>query len=161
MTEDVWEGLVSVGFKGYFFACQRAAKHMLAQQRGGSLICLSSVHAVNPCPEWTVYGTHSLLVYICHQPHFCPSQPNARCAGRLCRGNTLPTLSVLCFCFACDMSYVGSCKAGLERMVKGLAVDLAGTGISANCIAPGGVANALPPPGKTERLSYCLLTAID
>ena len=49
VSEDTWEGLVSVGFKGYFFACQRAAKHMLAQQRGGSIICLSSVHAVNPC----------------------------------------------------------------------------------------------------------------
>jgi len=85
VTEDTWEGLVSVGFKGYFFACQRAAKHMVEQKRGGSLICLSSVHAVNPCEQWTVYG---------------------------------------------------SCKAGLERMVKGLAVDLSGYGISANAIAP-------------------------
>ena len=74
-----------MGFKGYFFACQRAAKHMVEQKRGGSLICLSSVHAVNPCEQWTVYG---------------------------------------------------SCKAGLERMVKGLAVDLRGHGISANAIAP-------------------------
>ena len=76
---------MAVGFKGYFFACQRAAKHMVEQKRGGSLICLSSVHAVNPCEQWTVYG---------------------------------------------------SCKAALERMVKGLAVDLRGTGISANAIAP-------------------------
>ena len=85
VTEETWEGLVSVGFKGYFFACQRAAKHMVEQKRGGSLICLSSVHAANPCEQWTVYG---------------------------------------------------SCKAGLERMVKGLAVDLRGHGISANAIAP-------------------------
>ena len=35
---------------------QAAARHMVRQQRGGSLICMSSVHAVNPCPEWTVYG---------------------------------------------------------------------------------------------------------
>ena len=76
---------MSVGLKGYFFACQRAAKYMVEQKRGGSLICLSSVHAVNPCEQWTVYG---------------------------------------------------SCKAALERMVKGLAVDLRGTGISANAIAP-------------------------
>eukprot|EP01052_Picozoa_sp_SAG31_P023582 SAG31_NODE_1953_length_6829_cov_6.548886_4_plen_113_part_00 len=85
VTEKTWEDLVSVGFKGYFFACQRAAKHMIQQKRGGSLICLSSVHAVNPCEQWTVYG---------------------------------------------------SCKAGLERMVKGLAVELSGQGISANAIAP-------------------------
>jgi len=57
VTEETWEGLVSVGLKGYFFACQRAAKHMVEQKRGGCLICLSSVHAVNPCSDWTVYGS--------------------------------------------------------------------------------------------------------
>jgi glucose 1-dehydrogenase len=57
VTEDVWEGLVSVGLKGYFFACQRAALHMKRQQRGGALICMSSVHAVNPVADWTVYGS--------------------------------------------------------------------------------------------------------
>ena len=97
MTEESWDGLVSVGLKGYFFACQRAAKHMVEQKSGGSLICMSSVHAVNPCANWTVYG---------------------------------------------------SCKAALERMVKGLAVDLAEHGIRANAIAPGAIANDLPGPGS-------------
>ena len=32
-------------------------------------------------------------------------------------------------------------------MVKGLAVDLAGTGINANCIAPGYIDNRLPDSG--------------
>ena len=57
VTEETWEGLVSIGLKGYFFACQRAAKHMVEQKRGGCLVCLSSVHAVNPCSDWTVYGS--------------------------------------------------------------------------------------------------------
>ena len=38
----------------------------------------------------------------------------------------------------------GTAKAGLRRMVKGLAVDLSGHDITANCIAPGAISNALP-----------------
>jgi NAD(P)-dependent dehydrogenase (short-subunit alcohol dehydrogenase family) len=43
-----------------------------------------------------------------------------------------------------DWTPYGVAKAGLRRMVKGLAVDLQGTGVSVNCIAPGAIANALP-----------------
>ena len=49
--------------------------------------------------------------------------------------------------FICTRAH--ACKnsqAALERMVQGMAVDLAGHGITANCIAPGAIANALPPP---------------
>eukprot|EP01051_Picozoa_sp_SAG22_P010537 SAG22_NODE_954_length_6332_cov_4.111343_4_plen_318_part_00 len=98
-TEAVWDGLVNIGFKGYFFGCVAAAKHMAKQGRGGSLVCLSSVHAVNPVADWTIYG---------------------------------------------------SCKAGLERMVKGLAADLAGTGVRANCVAPGAIANSFPTEAPTQ-----------
>jgi NAD(P)-dependent dehydrogenase (short-subunit alcohol dehydrogenase family) len=38
----------------------------------------------------------------------------------------------------------GTAKAGLRRMVKGFAVDLAGHDITANCIAPGAISNRLP-----------------
>ena len=38
-------------------SAQAAAKHMVAQKRGGSLISLSSVHAVNPVADWTIYGS--------------------------------------------------------------------------------------------------------
>ena len=38
----------------------------------------------------------------------------------------------------------GTAKAGLRRMVKGLASDLAGHDITANCIAPGAISNKLP-----------------
>lgn len=48
-----------------------------------------------------------------------------------------------------DTAY-GVCKAGLRRMVKSIAVDLAGTGITANCIAPGYIDNTLPPQGQDE-----------
>ncbi|MGE3074699.1 MAG: SDR family NAD(P)-dependent oxidoreductase [Dehalococcoidia bacterium] len=91
--EAFWDQLMSVTLKGYFFASQRAAKAMVKQKAGGSIICLSSVHAFGARPEWTAYGT---------------------------------------------------AKAGVSRMVKGLAADLAGTGIRANCIAPGTIRNVLP-----------------
>ncbi len=47
-----------------------------------------------------------------------------------------------------DWTAYGVAKAGLRRMVKGLAVDLAGTGITANCIAPGAISSALPDDGE-------------
>lgn len=43
-----------------------------------------------------------------------------------------------------DWTAYGTAKAGLRRMVKGLAVDLSGHNITANCIAPGPISNALP-----------------
>ena len=46
-----------------------------------------------------------------------------------------------------DWTAYGIAKMGLRRMVKGLAVDLAGTGITANCIAPGAIVNELPEDG--------------
>lgn len=48
-----------------------------------------------------------------------------------------------------DTAY-GICKAGLRRMVQSMALDLAGTGITANCIAPGYIDNRLPPAGLDE-----------
>lgn len=91
--EAYWDRMMNLSLKGYFFACQAAARHMVDQGTGGRLICLSSVHAYDAWKDWTAYGV---------------------------------------------------AKAGLRRMVKGLAVDLQGTGITANCIAPGAISNRLP-----------------
>ncbi len=38
----------------------------------------------------------------------------------------------------------GTAKMALRRMVKGIAADLAGKNITANCIAPGAISNRLP-----------------
>jgi NAD(P)-dependent dehydrogenase (short-subunit alcohol dehydrogenase family) len=91
--EAYWDRMMNLSLKGYFFAGQRAAKSMVAQNTGGSIICLSSVHSYVAMKDWTAYGV---------------------------------------------------AKMGLRRMVKGMAVDLAGTGITANCIAPGAIVNTLP-----------------
>ena len=94
--EDFWDRVMDLSLKGYFFASQRAAREMVRQGDGGSIVCLSSVHAFRAFTDWTAYGI---------------------------------------------------AKAGLRRMVKGLAVDLAGTGVRANCIAPGYIDNSLPESG--------------
>ncbi len=94
--EAYWDSMMDLSLKGYFFAAQRAAREMVEQGTGGSIVCLSSVHAFRAFRNWTAYGI---------------------------------------------------AKAGLRRMVKGLAVDLTGTGINANCIAPGYIDNSLPQAG--------------
>lgn len=47
--------------------------------------------------------------------------------------------------FPDDLVY-GVCKAGVVRMAKSLAIDLADYGITANCIAPGYIDSQLLPP---------------
>ena len=44
----------------------------------------------------------------------------------------------------------GIAKMGIRRMVKGLAADLANTGINSNCIAPGAINNTIPVNDKVE-----------
>ena len=93
IDEAYWDRMMNLSLKGYFFAAQRAARHMVEQGGGGRIVCLSSVHAYQAWKDWTAYGV---------------------------------------------------AKAGLRRLVKGLAIDLQETGITANCIARGAIANALP-----------------
>mgnify|MGYP001183836684 FL=1 len=93
VDEAYWDRMMDLSLKGYFFGAQRAAKEMIAAGKGGSIVCLSSVHSYVAMPGWTPYGV---------------------------------------------------AKMGLRRMVKGLAADLAGHNINANCIAPGAISNRLP-----------------
>ncbi|MDP7091168.1 MAG: SDR family oxidoreductase, partial [Dehalococcoidia bacterium] len=45
-TDEVfWDRMMNLSLKGYFFGSQRAAKEMVAQGTGGSIVCLASVHA--------------------------------------------------------------------------------------------------------------------
>ena len=91
--ESYWDRMMNLSLKGYFFASQRAAKEMIKTDRGGRIICMSSVHSYVAMPNWTAYGT---------------------------------------------------AKMALRRMVQGIAADLSGKNITANCIAPGAISNKLP-----------------
>ncbi len=54
--EAYWDRMMDLSLKGYFFASQAAARHMVKQGRGGRLISLSSVHAYRAYKNWTAYG---------------------------------------------------------------------------------------------------------
>ncbi len=57
-TDEVfWDRMMNLSLKGYFFGSQRAAKEMVAQGTGGSIVCLASVHAYVAIENWTAYGT--------------------------------------------------------------------------------------------------------
>lgn len=80
--------------------------------------------------------------------YFFASQRAAREMVRQGDGGRIVCLSsVHAFRAWTDWTAYGIAKAGLRRMVKGLAVDLAGTGINTNCIAPGYIDNSLPESG--------------
>lgn len=64
-------------------------------------------------------------------------------------GNIICLSSVHSYVAIKDWTAYGVAKMGLRRMVKGMAVDLAGTGITANCIAPGAISNMLPAEGDS------------
>lgn len=56
MTEADFDAVISVNLKGVFLSCQAAAKQMVAQGRGGSIICMSSVNAVMAIPTIAGYN---------------------------------------------------------------------------------------------------------
>jgi glucose 1-dehydrogenase/3-oxoacyl-[acyl-carrier protein] reductase len=56
ITEDIWDRTMDVCVKGYFLCSQRAAKEMVKQGGGGSIISISSVHAFRVWHSDTAYG---------------------------------------------------------------------------------------------------------
>lgn len=96
--EELWDRVMDVSAKSYYFGAQHAARAMIAQGGGGRILCVSSVHVDVAQPEWTIYGV---------------------------------------------------AKAAVRRMVMGMAVELAGTGITVNAISPGLISNRLPTGGGT------------
>jgi len=56
ITEEVWDRTLDVCLKGYFLCAQEAARAMVRQGGGGSIVCISSVHARRAWPNDTCYG---------------------------------------------------------------------------------------------------------
>jgi 3-oxoacyl-[acyl-carrier protein] reductase len=56
ITEEVWDRTLDVCLKGYFLCSQEAARAMVRQGGGGSIVCISSVHARRVWPDDTCYG---------------------------------------------------------------------------------------------------------
>ena len=56
ITEENWDRTLDVCLKGFFLCSQQAAKAMVAQGSGGSIVSISSVHAQRTWPADTCYG---------------------------------------------------------------------------------------------------------
>lgn len=101
ITEEIWDKTMDICLRSFVFCSQAAAKVMVEQGDGGSIVSISSVHASRVWPNDTAYGV---------------------------------------------------AKAGIIRMTKSMAVDLGGTGIRCNAIAPGYIGTQfLPPEQEHER----------
>jgi NAD(P)-dependent dehydrogenase (short-subunit alcohol dehydrogenase family) len=51
-----FDALLGVNLRGIYFLAQRAARHMVAGGRGGSIITVASLTAVGAWPDVSVYG---------------------------------------------------------------------------------------------------------
>lgn len=56
MSEADFDSVISVNLKGVFLSCQAAARRMVDQGRGGSIICMSSVNGVMAIPTIAGYN---------------------------------------------------------------------------------------------------------
>ena len=63
-------------------------------------------------------------------------------------GRIISMASVHAYSAMPNWTIYGVAKAALIRMAKGMAVELRGTGININCIAPGAISNSLPVNSK-------------
>ena len=55
VTESDYDEVLNVNMKGAFFATQEMVKHLIATQRPGKIINISSVHEELPFPNFTTY----------------------------------------------------------------------------------------------------------
>jgi glucose 1-dehydrogenase len=55
VSEQDYEAVMNVNFKGVFFSCQAFVKHLLDKGRQGRIINISSVHEELPFPHFTAY----------------------------------------------------------------------------------------------------------
>jgi NAD(P)-dependent dehydrogenase (short-subunit alcohol dehydrogenase family) len=56
VTEEMWQEIVDIDWKGSFFCAQRAAQNMVDHKIQGSIINITSVHQTGCWPTANVYG---------------------------------------------------------------------------------------------------------
>ena len=95
--------------------------------------------------DWDFQIGHALKGYV-----FCSQRAAQEMVKQGGGGRIISISSVHSFrAWPRDTIY-GIVKAGLNRMVSSMAVDLAGTGITSNCIAPGYIDSRVLPPSQEK-----------
>lgn len=56
MTQEIFDAVVNINFRGYYFGCQSAAQDMLRRGEGGTIVNIGSVNAVTVVPGQAVYA---------------------------------------------------------------------------------------------------------
>jgi NAD(P)-dependent dehydrogenase (short-subunit alcohol dehydrogenase family) len=62
LTEEEWDRTHDVNLKSMFFCARRAATHMRAQKRGGSIVLISSVHSIQAFRGHTHYAASKAAI---------------------------------------------------------------------------------------------------
>jgi 2-deoxy-D-gluconate 3-dehydrogenase len=57
ITEEIWDKIMDINLRGYFFACQEVAKSMIQNENGGSIVGISSQHGIVANIDRTPYCT--------------------------------------------------------------------------------------------------------
>jgi NAD(P)-dependent dehydrogenase (short-subunit alcohol dehydrogenase family) len=55
-TREEWQAIIDVNLTGTFFMCQQMGRHLIAQQRGGCIVNLSSTHGLVGFAQRSAYG---------------------------------------------------------------------------------------------------------
>lgn len=55
-TRDEWQALMDINLTGTFFMCQQMGRHLIAQQRAGCIVNLSSTHGLVGFAQRSAYG---------------------------------------------------------------------------------------------------------
>ena len=56
ITEEIWDAVLDTNVKGCFFCSKAAAKQMIAQGNGGSIVSIASINGFTPLPDGAHYG---------------------------------------------------------------------------------------------------------
>ena len=80
ITEEIWDKTLDVCLKGFFLCSQSAAREMVLQGSGGSIVSISSVHANRAWLNDTCYGTAKAAILRLTMSMACElSAHNIRC----------------------------------------------------------------------------------
>ena len=147
MTEDDFDAVIAVNLKGCFLTGQAAARQMVAQQRGGAIITMSSVNGVTAIPSIAGCGA---CAWLPAPPRACAAWAGAavRAAPPAPPLTSTPGLAAPC---PCPRRSYNASKGGVENLTRCMALALAPHNIRVNAVGPGSINTDVLKSGESER----------